>query len=300
MGNVAIVESTITGVREACDSARSIGKRVSLVPTMGSLHEGHLRLVDEAMRVGRFVVVSIFVNPTQFGPKEDLDSYPHTLEADLKKLNARGVDVVFTPTPQEMYPAGHSSRVVVNDVSQGLCGALRPGHFEGVATVVTKLFNIVGPCFAIFGRKDYQQLQVICKMVRDLDQPVQIVGVPTVREADGLALSSRNVYLGESERSRALALSRGLSAAHRKFFAGERNVGSLRSAIMVEINNEVDTIEYIVAADPRTMVRLADTDQMSGQLLIAIAVRIGSTRLIDNMVLGEDEPPSSEVGEPID
>ncbi len=281
----------IAEVRAECDRVRAAGKCVGLVPTMGALHEGHLGLVDRASEVSDFVVVSIFVNPSQFGPGEDLDRYPRDLEGDATKLAGRKANLVFTPTPETMYPPGFSTNVTVNDLTDGLCGASRPTHFRGVATVVTKLFNIVGPCRAVFGRKDYQQLQVIMRMARDLDMPVEVIGAPTHREADGLAMSSRNAYLSASERERALSLSRGLTAAHRLFEAGERNVGNLRRAVDEPVTMSTDKIDYITAANPDTLECLSDSATAAERLLIALATRLGSTRLIDNTVLGEDDPP---------
>jgi pantoate--beta-alanine ligase len=284
-------------MREIGDDARDRGRRIALVPTMGALHRGHLQLVQEARRRGDLVVVSIFVNPTQFGPGEDLDRYPRDLEGDLQKLAAHDTDIAFTPNARAMYPEGHATSVHLERLTDGLCGADRPGHFDGVATIVTKLFQIVGPCTAIFGRKDYQQLKVIQRMTRDLYLPVEIVGLPTVREPDGLALSSRNVYLSGAERQRALALARGLATAHSRWTAGERKVGPLRSAVADPVAESFDGVDYVTAADPESLAPRDDDETATGALLIAAAARIGSTRLIDNTVLGEDEPPPAE---PID
>ncbi len=280
----------IRAVRHACNQTRATGNRVVLVPTMGALHEGHLGLVDRAGKTGDFVVVSIFVNPTQFGPGEDLDRYPRDLEGDAEKLAARGANLIFTPTPETMYPEGHSTHVEVRGITEGLCGATRPTHFRGVATVVCKLFNIVGPCAAIFGRKDFQQLRVIKAMVRDLDMPVDVIGAPTHREADGLAMSSRNAYLSADERERGLALSRGLTAAHELFRGGERNVGRLKRAVAGPVEAAADKVDYVAATNPDTLETLTDDATCSNRLLIAIAAHLGKTRLIDNAVLGEDDP----------
>ncbi|MCP4679627.1 MAG: pantoate--beta-alanine ligase [Deltaproteobacteria bacterium] len=281
----------IPAVRDACNQARADGRRVALVPTMGALHEGHLGLVDRAGKIGDFVVVSIFVNPTQFGPGEDLDRYPRDLEGDAEKLAARGANLIFTPTPETMYPGGHSTHVEVREITDGLCGASRPTHFRGVATVVCKLFNIIGPCSAVFGRKDFQQLQVIKTMVRDLDMPVEVIGAPTHREADGLAMSSRNAYLSTDDRTRGLAISQGLTAAHKLFREGERNVGRLRMAVARPVEAAADRVDYVSATSPDTLEPLTDDATASSRLLIAVAAHLGKTRLIDNTVLGEDDPP---------
>jgi len=282
-------------VRRICDAARRGGERIAFVPTMGALHAGHLALVDEARRHGDLVVASIFVNPTQFAPGEDFERYPRDLDGDLAKLAARGTGLVFTPVVDAMFPAEHATRVSVAGLTDGLCGAHRPGHFDGVATVVAKLFNIVGPCTAIFGRKDYQQLKVIERVTRDLDLPVTVIGLATVREPDGLALSSRNAYLSDEQRARALALARGLTEAHRRWRAGERSVGALRSAVATPLVAAFDSVDYVTAADADTLAPRADDVEHDGErLLIAAAARLGATRLIDNTVLGEDEPPVTE------
>jgi pantoate--beta-alanine ligase len=269
--------------------------RVSLVPTMGALHEGHLALLDEARDRGDLIVVSIFVNPTQFAPGEDFECYPRDVEGDLSKLAERGADLVFAPEIDAMYPTGHTTTVRVGGLTEGLCGAHRAGHFDGVTTIVSKLFNIVGPCTAIFGRKDYQQLKVIERMTLDLDLPVTVVGLPTVREPDGLALSSRNAYLTAEERERALALARGLGAAHRMWNDGERGVTRLRGAVAAPVADAFDEVDYVTAATSDTLEPIADdVDHDGAMLLIAAAARIGATRLIDNTVLGEDDPPVTE------
>jgi pantoate--beta-alanine ligase len=284
-----ITEPAALGAR--CDAARREGRTVALVPTMGALHEGHLALVDEAARHGDLVVVTIFVNPTQFGPGEDLDRYPRDLAGDLARLAPRGAHVVFAPAREAMYPPGHRTSVRVAGLTEGLCGAHRPGHFDGVATIVAKLFALAGPCAAVFGRKDYQQLRVIRRMAADLDLPVEIVGLPTVREPDGLALSSRNAFLSVDDRRRALSLAAGLAAAHRAWASGERSVGVLRRAAEAPVRRAADSVDYVAAADPDDLGTLDDGERAAGRLLIAVAARLGATRLIDNTVLGEDRPP---------
>ncbi len=277
-------------LRAACDRARANGHRVGFVPTMGALHDGHLALVAAARRAS-CVVVSICVNPTQFGPSEALARYPRTLEADCARCADAGVDVVFAPPGEAMYVAGEETRVHVGEVATALCGAHRPGHFEGVCTVVAKLFTLVGPSLAVFGRKDYQQFRVIERMVRDLFLPVELVGLSTVREADGLALSSRNRYLSQDERARALGLARGLSLAVAAFEAGERNAGRLRGLALGEVTRVATSVDYVTVADADTVVPLDDRDTIPARTLVAVAARLGATRLIDNVVLGEDPAP---------
>ncbi|MCA9623400.1 MAG: pantoate--beta-alanine ligase, partial [Myxococcales bacterium] len=237
-----------------------------------------------------------FVNPTQFGPGEDLDSYPRTLEADAAACAEGGVAALFAPRAEAMYPPGDQTRVTVQGVAHDLCGAHRPGHFEGVATVVSKLFNVVGPCVAVFGRKDYQQLQVLKRLARDLFFPIEVVGVATVREPDGLALSSRNVYLSPEDRARALAIPRGLSAAANAYAEGERRADALVGTARAIIEAAVDRIDYVTLADADDVTPLADDESIaapprSGRAVLAVAARVGKTRLIDNLVLGEDPPP---------
>jgi pantoate--beta-alanine ligase len=289
MGLQPAIVRTATELREACDAARQRGERVAFVPTMGALHAGHLALAREAKRRASFVVASIFVNPTQFGPKEDLARYPRDLGGDVAKLSAEGVDVVFAPEASEIYLPGEATRVHVARLTEPLCGVTRPGHFEGVATVVAKLFGMVGPSVAIFGTKDYQQLLVVRRMARDLFLPVEVVGLRTIREADGLAMSSRNAYLSPAERSRALALVRGLDAAARAFASGERAPRELERLVREPIDRAATSVDYVEVRDPET---LAPLDAETGpRALAAIACRIGTTRLIDNLVLGEDPPP---------
>ena len=276
--------------RARCDAARGRGARVAFVPTMGALHEGHLRLIDAARERGGFVAVSVFVNPTQFAPGEDFSTYPRDLAGDVSKLSERGVDLVLAPPVEAMYASDARTRVPVSDLTAGLCGPHRPGHFDGVATVVAKLLNIVGPCAAIFGRKDFQQLAVIRRLVADLDMPVEVVGVRTVRDSDGLALSSRNAYLSADERARALAIPRALTAAHSLFQSGERRAEAIRAAVSDPVESAADSVDYVAVADPGSLAEVR-TGEICGRALIAIAARFGRTRLIDNTVLGEDEPP---------
>jgi pantoate--beta-alanine ligase len=257
---------------------------------MGALHEGHLALVREAKRRAGFVVVTIFVNPTQFGPSEDLARYPRDLPRDLAKAEAAGASAVFAPEASAMYVEGDETRVRVSSLAVPLCGQYRPGHFEGVATVVAKLFILAGDSVAVFGRKDYQQLAVIRRMVLDLFLPVEVVGHPIVRERDGLAMSSRNAYLSPDERKRALALSRGLDAAERLFASGEREAAVLRQAARAEVEKVATSIDYVEVADPDRLAPYG-AGPVGARALVAVAARVGATRLIDNMVLGEDSPP---------
>jgi len=277
--------------REALSRARARGLRIGFVPTMGALHGGHLKLVEEALRMADVAVVSIFVNPTQFGPHEDLSRYPRDLDADLAKCAAAGVGVVFTPDAVEMYPPGDSTRVRVSGLTETLCGPFRPGHFEGVATVVAKLFALAEPCVAVFGRKDFQQLRVVDRLARDLLFEVSVIGIPIVREHDGLALSSRNVYLSAEERERARAIPRALGRAWSAFAAGEGRVGALRAVARDELTPAMTRIDYVAMADPTTLHILPDDASLNGPALLAIAAHVGTTRLIDNIVLGEDAPP---------
>jgi pantoate--beta-alanine ligase len=253
---------------------------------MGALHEGHLALVREARRHTDFVMCSIFVNPTQFGPNEDFARYPRDLASDVAKLE--GASAVFAPDVSAMYPPGDETRVRVGPLAAHLCGPHRPGHFEGVATVVTKLFAIAGPCTAVFGKKDYQQLAILRRVALDLFLPVTVVGFPIVREADGVAMSSRNAYLSADERQRALALSRGLSAAARAFASGERKAGVLRGLAQGEVEQVATSIDYVTLADADALVPFDDAAVIGDRAVLAIACRIGTTRLIDNLVLGED------------
>lgn len=265
---------------------RSLTGSLGLVPTMGFLHRGHLDLVRQARAAHDLVAVSIFVNPTQFGPREDFARYPRDLERDLALLAHEQVDLVWTPPVEEVYPPGYSSYVVVEGLTDRLEGAARPGHFRGVATVVCKLFTVIEPDQAYFGQKDAQQVLVIRRMTRDLNLPVELVVCPTIREPDGLALSSRNIFLDPAERRAAPAIYQGLSAAAAQYGAGERQAEILRALVRSAIESAgLFQIEYISVADPETLIEL---DVVSGRALISLAARLGTTRLIDNIVLGPD------------
>lgn len=275
---------SIAAIRQRVAAARAAGQRVALVPTMGFLHAGHVSLMHAARAHAACVITSIFVNPTQFGPNEDLDRYPRDPEGDLAKCQAAGCAAVFMPPVEAMYPPGAQTRVSVPALAAPLCGASRAGHFTGVATIVLKLLNIVGPDVAVFGEKDYQQLALIRRMVRDLDVPVDIVGAPIVREADGLAMSSRNVYLTPAQREAATALQAGLSAAEARWNAGLRDPRQLEAAAHAVVTQASGgAIEYIEARDAEDL-STVESDA-TRPIVIALAVRFGATRLIDNRVL---------------
>ncbi len=278
-----IICESVQALREA--RSQSAG-RLGFVPTMGYLHEGHLALVQRAQAENDRVVVSIFVNPTQFGQGEDFSTYPRDLARDLALLSAFPSLIVFTPSLEEMYPQGFQTYVSVETISQGLEGERRPGHFRGVATVVAKLFNIVQPQRAYFGQKDAQQLAVIRQMVRDLAFPIEVIGVPTVRAADGLALSSRNSYLTPQERAAAPVLYRALCAARARYEAGERDAETLRQAMRAVLAAEpLAHVDYISVADAETLRECQGV--ISRAALLSMAVRIGRARLIDNLIVGE-------------
>ncbi len=261
------------------------GKTIGFVPTMGYLHEGHLSLVRASKSECDVTVVSIFVNPIQFGPKEDLSRYPRDFERDKNMLEKEGVDFVFYPTVEDMYPDGFNTTINVEGVTKNLCGASRPGHFRGVTTVVGKLFNIVFPDKAYFGEKDYQQLITIKKMVRDLNFPIEIVGMPIVREKDGLAMSSRNTYLNAEERASALCLYKSILLAKQLIADGEKNVKNILKSIEQLIKNTPFTkIDYVKFCDPETLEYIED-GEIKGRVLLALAVFVGNTRLIDNAIL---------------
>lgn len=282
---------TVAEFRSAAQAVRHAGKRLGLVPTMGALHAGHLSLVSEARARATEVALTIFVNPTQFGPNEDFARYPRRLDRDLELCREAGVSHVFAPEASEMYPKGERTRVKVSGLTAALCGPHRPDHFDGVTTIVSKLFAVSGECVAVFGRKDYQQLKVIERMTRDLLLPIEIVGLRTMRDADGLALSSRNAYLTSEERERALSIPRALSATVSAFRAGERRVCALHQVALGELDRGGLRLDYATLADADELTPLPE-DGLSGERsLFAVAGFMGKTRLIDNVVLGEDPPP---------
>lgn len=282
------INGSIVELREAIRKFRNGGGDIGLVPTMGYLHEGHLSLVRRSKAENRATVVSIFVNPAQFGPNEDYEAYPRDVERDCALLENEGVDLVYCPEPHDLYQPGHSTFVTEERVSRDLCGASRPGHFRGVCTIVLKLFNLVGPDRAYFGEKDFQQLQVIRRMVRDLNLPVEIRGCPIVREKDGLALSSRNVYLSPAERESALSLSRSLREARTRFENGERRAESLVMLVRTELEKEGNLrVEYVELREASELTVLETVDRPA---VLAVAVRVGKTRLIDNAILGGVTP----------
>lgn len=280
------IDGRIDELRRAVRELRESGAAIGLVPTMGFLHEGHLSLVRKSRAENRATVVSIFVNPTQFGPSEDFEAYPRDLGRDTDLLEREGVDIVFCPAPGDLYAPDHSTFVTEDRVSRDLCGASRPGHFRGVCTIVLKLFNLVTPDRAYFGEKDFQQLQVIRRMTRDLNLPVEIRGCPIVREPDGLALSSRNVYLSSSERRTALALSRSLKEAKRRFTGGETSAAALVKTARCELEREENlSVEYV---ELRCASDLSLVEKIEKPVVLALAVRVGKTRLIDNTVLNDE------------
>ncbi len=271
-------------MQEEMEKLRCQGKSIGFVPTMGYLHEGHLSLIRRCRKENDICVVSIFVNPTQFGPGEDYNRYPRDFGRDSALLEKEGVDYLFYPQVQDMYPEGYRTYVEVEELSSVLCGAYRPGHFRGVCTVVSKLFNIVMPHRAYFGQKDYQQYVIIKRMVRDLNFPIEIVMMPIVREADGLAMSSRNTYLNPEERKQAVALYKGLSAAKEAFERGERDAEKLRKIIEEEIKKyPLVKVQYIEVVDPETLKPLKKIEDRAVALVAAF---VGKARLIDNMILG--------------
>ncbi len=272
-------------------AARRAGKRIAFVPTMGALHAGHVALVADARTRGDLLVMSIFVNPTQFNRAEDFQHYPRALERDVEAAAAHGVDVVFIPDAPAMYPSGHQTWVNPGPLAERLCGPFRPGHFRGVCTAVAALFNVVQPDVAVFGEKDFQQLQIIRRMVKDLHIPVEITAHPTVRDADGLALSSRNERLTPTDRAAALTIPRGLEAAGALYASGERRARALWSAVARTIGTAPARpgggpsvrLEYCHVCDPETLV---DVERVEGPALVAVAAHAGSVRLIDNVLLG--------------
>ncbi|MFJ4143964.1 pantoate--beta-alanine ligase [Pseudomonas sp. NPDC089734] len=278
---------TVLELRAAVARARSEGKRIGLTPTMGNLHSGHTALVTRAAQRADFVVATIFVNPLQFGPNEDLASYPRTLAADQEKLLQAGCNLLFTPSVEEMYPHGMGDQTIVSvpHLSEGLCGASRPGHFDGVATVVSKLFNMVQPDLAVFGEKDFQQLAVIRALVRDLNMPIQIIGEPTVRAADGLALSSRNGYLNEEQRAKAPALYRAISVIADAIRSGETHFDTLTGAAKRMLEGDGFRIDYLEVREANSLRPATAQDR---DLVILVAAFLGTTRLIDNLHLTKE------------
>ena len=276
------VVNTPEEVREALKNTFE-GKTVGLVPTMGFLHEGHLSLVRKSKEENHITVVSIFVNPIQFGPREDLADYPRDMDRDLLLLEQEGVDLVYAPQPQDMYEDDFSTYVEETRLSTGLCGAARPGHFRGVCTVVLKLFNIIAPDRAYFGLKDYQQFQVIRRMARDLNVPVEVIGCPIVREPDGLALSSRNMYLSPAERESALLLNRSLEKAREMARAGEKSCQKIKSRVLETLASDpAVSVEYVCLKNSGN---LEDLEWLDREAVLALAVRVGKARLIDNTLL---------------
>jgi pantoate--beta-alanine ligase len=283
--NIEIIESA-QEMQARSEGIRLSGKKIGLFPTLGFLHEGHLELIRQVRKRSDLVVMSLFVNPIQFGPNEDFEKYPRDTEGDLRKAKGEGVDLVFMPPVYEMYPAGFQSVVRIDNITKHLCGRSRPGHFEGVTTVVAKLFNIIKPHIAVFGQKDFQQLAVIRRMVKDLNMDIEIIGVPTVREPDGLAMSSRNKYLNPEERRSALSLKKAMDMANKLAGEGEREskniIASMKELIL---SYPFTAIDYINICDPDT---LEDINLLKKQSLLALAVKVGNTRLIDNCIINID------------
>nr|WP_041076012.1 pantoate--beta-alanine ligase [Thermotoga caldifontis] len=279
-----IVVETVSRMKQISESERAAGKKIGFVPTMGYLHEGHLSLVRRCRQENDVVVVSIFVNPTQFGPNEDYASYPRDLNRDLSMLQAENVHYVFVPSVEEMYPPNYSTYVVEESLSKYLCGKSRPTHFRGVCTVVTKLFNIVKPHRAYFGQKDAQQFRIIRRMVRDLNMDVEVIECPIVREPDGLAMSSRNVYLVGEERKQALALYQSLKIAEQLYRAGERSAERIKEKMLEHFAKfNLVRVDYVEIVDEET---LQPVERLEGKVLVAVAAWVGKARLIDNTILG--------------
>ncbi|OAF08693.1 pantoate--beta-alanine ligase [Bradyrhizobium centrolobii] len=281
---------TITKVaelRRALAQARKADMRIGFVPTMGYLHDGHMALVEASRAQCDVTIASIFVNPTQFGPNEDLSTYPRDFLRDEKLCRDAGVEIIFAPDAQEIYPSGFETFVEPGELAKPLCGGFRPGHFRGVATVVCKLFNMVQPDVAFFGRKDFQQCAIVRHMAIDLNLPIEIVTVPTVREADGLAMSSRNRYLDRQERQQALAISRGLLAAEAQFREGERNVGKLLALVRRHLE-KVDRLQYLELVDADTL--KPAKSPLGAPAALCVAAYVGTTRLIDNVILNPEFP----------
>jgi len=275
-----IIIKSVSEMQQWVASVRGAAEAISFVPTMGFLHQGHVSLLDEGRRRGDKLVLSIFVNPTQFGQGEDFEDYPRDLQQDSQLAEQAGVDVIFAPTAKQMYPNGYATYVDVEGITNTLCGASRPGHFRGVCTVVSKLFNIIQPQVAIFGQKDFQQLAVIQRMIQDLNLPVEILGLPIYRESDGLAMSSRNVYLTEVQRPQALVLSQSLARARELVAAGQKDVAAIILELKTKINQQpAARIDYVQICHQLTLKDQLDVDNDS---VLLLAVYIGKTRLIDN------------------
>ena len=284
--DVMEVITTVKEMQWRSEQLRQEGKTIAFVPTMGYLHEGHLAIMREGKGKGDALIISIFVNPTQFGPEEDYERYPRDMQRDLKLAHKVGVDIVFTPSTQDMYSNGFQTYVEVERVTQNLCGISRPGHFRGVTTVVVKLFNIVKPHVALFGAKDYQQLVTIKRMVEDLNMNTEVIGIPTVRERDGLAMSSRNTYLSSKKRKEAAKLYSALRKGEELFRQGQKNTAVIITTVRGIIEEaKPTTIDYIKICDAHT---LEDIEEIKGEAIIAVAVQIGKTRLIDNLILKEE------------
>ncbi len=276
------VITSVKAMQAFSEKSRLSGKTIALVPTMGFFHQGHLKLMEEGRKKADFLIISIFVNPTQFGVGEDLEKYPRDFERDKRLADEVGVNVIFSPSVTEMYPKGYQTYVNVEEVTKNLCGISRPTHFRGVATIVAKLFNIIKPHFALFGEKDYQQLVTIKQMEKDLNFDIEIVGISTFREKDGLAMSSRNTYLSPEERAAAISLNRALHKARDMFGSGERMVDNILQEVEKVIASESLTkIEYIKICDSQT---IEDIEVIDRNAVLVIAVKIGRTRLIDNLV----------------
>lgn len=285
MHDIKIITAA-TEMQEHSDRMRSLGKTIAFVPTMGALHEGHLALIKEGRQLGDNLIVSIFVNPSQFSPDEDFESYPRNFDKDLALLQKEGVDIIFSPNEDEIYQDGFQTYVNLENLPNHLCGISRPIFFRGVATVVAKLFNIVKPHIAIFGRKDYQQLVIIRRMARDLNFDIKIVGFPTVRESDGLAMSSRNSYLTPEQRINAVSLYKSLKQSQELVESGIKDAKRIIDAAYTLINSHPETaIDYIAICDPETF---ADMETIDRPALMALAVNVGKTRLIDNMILNPE------------
>lgn len=281
------VIKTVRDMQNLSESLRLRGKRIAFVPTMGYFHNGHLKLMEEGKKQSDCLVTSIYVNPTQFGPNEDLDKYPRDFEGDERLSKDVGVDVIFYPPNSQMYPENYQTYVNVENVTDNLCGLTRPAHFRGVATVCAKLFNIVKPHVTIFGKKDFQQLVVIKRMVTDLNMDIEVVGIATVREPDGLAMSSRNAYLKEDERESALSLNRSLKLAGSLYDQGQRDASVIIKEVKDFIGRYPDTrIDYVKICDVETM---RDVERLEKRSVLALAVWVGVPRLIDNYVFGENK-----------